>query len=208
MFFVFFFIFFWFFCTLHRCKLFAVNARGNESRVVPHVLATISVRITRLFKCQHARDRNRDIYIYFLTRMRPNLGWLGAFSHQFENKQTVCHFRAEQSLRKNRMKYRTCVCIHCISTNIFNYVYIQIYKYVRQDRSLKINVFLASYCRYIYVQISIWNAILSTNLCMCVELAKIYIHNIRYIYDTLCLCVRVHVRDDDRCELQLNLRYF
>lgn len=105
----FFFIFFWFCCTLHRWKLFAVNARGNESRVVPHVLATISVRITRLFKCQHARDRNRDIYIYFLTRMRPNLGWLDAFSHQFENKQTVCHFRAEQSLRKNRMKYRTCV---------------------------------------------------------------------------------------------------
>lgn len=80
------------------------------------------------------------------------------------------------------------MCIHCISTNIFNYVYIQIYKYVRQDRSLKINLFLASYCRYIYVQISIWNAILSTNLCMCVELAKIYIHNIRYIYDTLFVC--------------------
>lgn len=55
------------------------------------------------------RSEQRDIYIYFLTRMRPNLGWLGAFSHQFENKQTVCHFRAEQSLRKNRMKYRTCV---------------------------------------------------------------------------------------------------
>lgn len=41
--------------------------------------------------------------------MRPTLSWLDAFSHQFENKQTVCHFRAEQSLRKNRMKYRTCV---------------------------------------------------------------------------------------------------
>lgn len=49
----------------------------------------------------------------------------------------------------------------------------------------------------------------SLQICVCVvELAKIYIHNIRNIYDILCLCVRVHVRDDDRCELQLNLRYF